>query len=150
MVLENLVKNDITKVDDSFQASAPALNYVARIFSGTVSSSLIFSICALLFANIYSFEKRKNHINFFNVVPSRLGSSFLAKVSTATAFVTLSLVISTDYRLFDQCFSERDRRFPLPHCLFPKWRRRFFHVGNCIQQQILAVILVVYPFPVVP
>ena len=45
------------QVDDSFQASAPALNYVARIFSGTVSSSLIFSICALLFANIYSFEK---------------------------------------------------------------------------------------------
>ena len=93
LVLENLVKNDINKVDDSFQASAPALNYVARIFSGTVSSSLIFSICALLFANIYSFEKRKNHINFFNLVPSRLGSSFLAKVSTATAFVTLSLVI---------------------------------------------------------
>nr|HRM37376.1 hypothetical protein [Trichococcus flocculiformis] len=26
LVLENLVKNDITKVDDSFQASAPALN----------------------------------------------------------------------------------------------------------------------------
>jgi ABC-type transport system involved in multi-copper enzyme maturation permease subunit len=93
LVLENLVKNDINKVDDSFQASAPALNYVARIFSGTVSSSLIFSICALLFANIYSFEKRKNHINFFNVLPNRLESSLLSKVSTATVFVTLSLVI---------------------------------------------------------
>lgn len=117
LILENLVKNDITKVDDSFQASAPALNYVARIFNGTVSSSLIFSFCALFFANIYSFEKRKNHINFFNLVPNKLGSSFLAKVSTATAFVTLSLVIPLIIAFLFSAFQNGigDFRYPIAY-----------------------------------
>lgn len=90
--LEYLIKNNISKIYDN-QNSIPALNYLAQIFKGIVPSSFILIICSLLFANIYSFEKRKNTISFFNILPKNLNHLAINKITITTFFVLLTLLI---------------------------------------------------------
>lgn len=90
--LEQLLQKNISKVYDT-QKSIPTFNYLSQFFKGLIPSTLILIIFSLLFANIYSFEKRKNTNSFFHVIPKSLNLLAINKIGIATLFVLMTFLI---------------------------------------------------------
>ena len=90
--LEYLIDNNIPKVYDN-QNPIPAVNYLEQNFRGMIPNSLILIIFSLLFANIYSFEKRKNTISFFSILPKKLNHIAINKIVVTTLFVLITFLV---------------------------------------------------------
>lgn len=91
--LEYLIDNNMSKIYGN-ENYIPALNFLEQNFKGVIPNSLILIICSLLFANIYSFEKRKNTISFFNILPKKLNHIAINKVTVTTLFVLITFILS--------------------------------------------------------
>lgn len=89
--LEYLMKNDL-EIVNNYQSQVPSIIFLYKILTGLVPITIIFMIISLLFANMYSSEKRKDNIYFLNSMPVSLYKISLNKIITNSTFAVLTLL----------------------------------------------------------